>query len=583
MNKRILIVSSFVLLSINLNSCNSGTSKDGMVISKDSGAIAKGEISFDQNCSGCHNFKQDGIGPHLGGLTDEAPVDWIQNFIRDPKKMFDSGDMRSLRLYEKYKVMMPSFSTLTDAEVNNIVAFMHTHKKPEQSKEKSNEKAILDPIPDTIALSSLVVELKLAGQIPPSVANDELPLTRITKLDFRPRTNNLFVVDLRGKLYSMQENDPVVYIDMAKLKPRFIDKPGLGTGFGSFAFHPDFEKNGYLYTTHTEAPDSGKADFSFADSIKTTLQWVLTEWKTKTPDAISFSGTDRELLRIDMVTGIHGVQEIIFNPLSTDGDKDYGMLYIGVGDGGSVGEGYPFLVQDKDKVWGTILRIDPRGNNSTNRHYGIPPDNPFTKNRNSKTPKEIYATGFRNPHHITWAKSGDMLASNIGQRSIESLNLIMSGHDYGWPIREGTFVLDPNGDLDKVYPLPVNDSVFDITYPIAQYDHSGGGAAISGGYEYQGTTIPQLKGRFLFGDIPLGKLFFIEMAAIKQGTQATIREWKVSIDGVLKTLKELCGSDRVDLHFGRDAQGELYILTKPDGKIYKLVGATSDSSSVDQL
>ena len=50
-------------------------------------------------------------------------------------------------------------------------------------------------------------------------------------------------------------------------------------------------------------------------------------------------------------------------------------------------------------------------------------------------------------------------------------------------------------------------------------------------------------------------------------------EWKVSLNGEVKTLKELCGNDRVDLHFGRDAKGELYIMTKADGKIYKLGSA----------
>ena len=104
----------------------------------------------------------------------------------------------------------------------------------------------------------------------------------------------------------------MVYMDMAKLKPKFINEPGLATGFGSFAFHPDFAKNGLLYTTHTEAPGSGKADFGYADSIKVTVQWVLTEWKTKNPGAATFSGTSRELFRVNMVTGIHGVQEINF-------------------------------------------------------------------------------------------------------------------------------------------------------------------------------------------------------------------------------------------------------------------------------
>ena len=149
----------------------------------------------------------------------------------------------------------------------------------------------------------------------------------------------------------------------------------------------------------------------------------------------------------------------------------------------------------------------------------------------------------------------------------------MPGHDYGWPIREGTFVLDPYGDITKVYALPADDSIYHITYPVAQYDHDGGWTAISGGYEYLGTTIPQLAGKFLFGDIASGRLFYIEMDDIQQGKQATIKEWKISINGTPKTLTELTGTDRADLHFGRDSRGEMYILTKTDGKLYKLMSA----------
>ena len=106
-------------------------------------------------------------------------------------------------------------------------------------------------------------------------------------------------------------------------------------------------------------------------------------------------------------------------------------------------EGYPLLTHNTEKIWGTILRIDPMGRNSANGQYGIPLHNPFVKNQNTKTLREIYAYGFRNPHRITWTKSGKMLACNIGQRNIESVNLIIPGHDYGWPIREGTFLFRP--------------------------------------------------------------------------------------------------------------------------------------------
>jgi glucose/arabinose dehydrogenase len=274
-----------------------------------------------------------------------------------------------------------------------------------------------------------------------------------------------------------------------------------------------------------------------------------------------------------MVTGIHGIQEIAFNPLAAPGTKDYGILYIGVGDGGCVDEGYPSLAHSKEKIWGTVIRIDPSGNNSANGQYGIPKDNPFAKNPNTKSVGEIYAYGFRNPHRITWSKAGQMLVSNVGGHNIESVNMVMPGQDFGWPIREGTFVLDPYGDITKVYPLPPDDSIYNITYPVAQYDHDKGGTAVSSGFEYWGTAIPSLRGKFIFGDIPSGRLFYIEMADIKQGKQATIKEFSITVNGIQKTLTSLCGNDRVDLHFGRDAKGELYILTKPDGKVYSLVNA----------
>jgi len=44
------------------------------------------------------------------------------------------------------------------------------------------------------------------------------------------------------------------------------------------------------------------------------------------------------------------------------------------------------------------------------------------------------------------------------------------------------------------------------------------------------------------------------------------------------SLKELCRNDRVDLRFARDDQGELYISTKADGKIYRLAGQETVTS-----
>ena len=555
-------------LSYFFSNCNSGDSFNTSSLSTDSITIAKGKISFANKCNSCHNFNYDGIGPQLAGITSANSVGWIKNFIRDPKKVIESGDTTAKKLFERYKTLMPSFAYLQDEEINAILAFIHSKKKLEAPVVQEDTNNIKNPIPDTIQSSDLVVDLDLVAQIPRS--SDEPPVTRITKLDYQPTTGDLFILDLRGKLYRLQNGEQKVYMDMATLKPKFINQPGLATGFGSFTFHPEFSKNGLLYTTHAEPPGSAKADFSYPDSIPVLLQWVLTEWKTD-PAAFPFSGTAREILRIDMPTGIHGMQEIAFNRLARPGDKDYGLLYIGIGDGGSAEIGHALVSPIPDRIWGSIIRIDPSGNNSKNGKYGIPSSNPFYK---TESVPEIYAWGFRNPHRISWSKSGQLLAVNIGEHNIEALNIIKPGHFYGWPIREGTFLEHFFYNTGKIYPLPDNDSIYHVTYPVAQFDHDEG-VAISGGFEYRGAAIPQLAGKYLFGDISSGKLFYVKMKDLQLGKQATIKKWNISFKGMPTTLAQLCGKDRVEMRFGMDSKGELYLLTKADGKIYKLASATT--------
>ena len=376
MKKRIVTIATVTCFLYFFSKCNSGDSFDAGSLPTDSMTIAKGQHSFANKCNSCHNFNYDGIGPQLAGVTSGNSVGWIKNFIRDPKKVIESGDTTAQKLFDKYKTLMPSFAYLPDEEINAILAFIHSKKKLERPVIQEDTNDIKNPIPDTIQSSDLVVDLDLLTQIPRS--SDQPPFTRITKLDYQPNTGDLFILDLRGKLYRLQNGEQKVYMDMVSLKPKFINQPGLATGFGSFAFHPEFSKNGLFYTTHTEPPASAKADFSYPDSIPVLLQWVLTEWKTD-PVAFPFSGTGREIFRIDMPTAIHGVQEITFNRLAKPGDKDYGLLYIGIGDGGSAEIGHALVSPIPDKVWGSIIRIDPSGNNSKNGKYGIPGTILFTK------------------------------------------------------------------------------------------------------------------------------------------------------------------------------------------------------------
>jgi glucose/arabinose dehydrogenase/mono/diheme cytochrome c family protein len=546
-----------------LQSCKSAAAGEKYIT--DSASIVKGEKLFREQCAGCHNFRQNGIGPNLSGVTDSLPASWVHSFIYSPNEMVKGDDPRADFLAAKYKTIMPSFSHLGDSAIVAIMAYINVQKG--KTSVRNNPNALSDPIPAVIPFSDLTLELEYLMQFPPSSKN--APLTRITFLHDQPELNRKLVLDLRGKLYSISNNTVTEYMDMASLQLDFINQPGLGSGFGSFCFHPEFLKNGLLYTTHTEKAQSAKADFAIHDSIKPSIQWVVKEWKMKDPKAATFSGEGRELFRIDMVTDIHGVQQIAFNPYAVKGDDDYGLLYIGIGDGGSAENGYDFLISNKDAVWGTIFRIDPAGRNSANKKYGIPPSNPFVRKRDVKSNPEIYSYGFRNPHRLIWLKDKRMLAANIGNTNIESVYLVEPGADSGWPFREGSFVINPKINMDDIFTLPANDSVQHINYPVIAYDHDEG-KAIAGGYEYTGNELTALKGRFCFADLNNGRIFFVNVDDIKKGHHSVISEFHLSLNGKPVTLAQLTGISRVEMRLGQDSRGELYVLTKPDGKLYSI-------------
>lgn len=543
--------------------CNTKTGQTAN--GSDSTRIAAGSAIFKQDCAACHSMDRDAIGPRLGGITSEVSDEWLAGFIANPEATINSGDERARKAYERYKTMMPSFAHYSTTKLEEVVAFLKANQHIVAVATAEDPNGLKDPIPSRVPASDLVLELKEFLQMP--FSSEEMPRTRTIKMEIQPGTRRVFMVDLRGKMYDVSNGIIKPYFDISERESNFIHQPGLATGFGSVAFHPDFISNGLMYTSHTEPPRTKLADFRYNDTIPVVLQWVLKEWKTADPKGETFAGEGRELLRIDMVSQIHGMQELSFNPTAMRKDPDYGLLYIGIGDGGCVEHGFPFLLRNRKDLWGSVIRIDPSGKNSANGQYGIPKTNPLSGGPGG----EIYADGFRNPHHITWLQSGLMLVSNIGQRHIESYTIIEAGDDCGWPIREGSFVHHADDYVNSVYPLTENDKALVIKYPVIEYDHDEGNA-ISDGFEYTGKAVPGLRGKFLYADIMTGRLFYSDVAEIKPDRQALINECFVSLDGKQRELKELCGTSRVDVRVARDADGELYLFTKPDGKVYKITG-----------
>lgn len=565
----------FVCLFIFLSACNKKNTEESLYLT-DAESIKKGETLFNTNCASCHNFEQSLIGPNLSGVTADVSHEWLSKFIVNAPEMIQNGDVRSVALYDKYKQYMPPFPNLQDNEVDAILAYLNTFKESKQTPKTTADNALENPIPEPIQPSGITIVLAPFLQAP--LTADEGIKARINRMGTITQNGKerMFINELRGFLYEIIDGEFKVFMDMKELMPKMVVKPGWGSGLAHFEFHPEFNENGLFYTSHTEKPGLVEADFTYADSIKKYMQYVITEWKVDDPTATVFSGTHREMLRANMVSQIHGVQDINFNPTAKKGDRDYGLLYIGVGDGGAAFDRFPELVHSKDRIWGSILRIDPLGNNSKNGQYGIPSINPWVNDPEALG--EVICFGFRNPHHFTWTPDGEkMYVTDIGQHQIEEINIVTEGGDYGWPEREGTFRISTAGEADEIFTLTKEEANTFIN-PVAQYDHDEGNAII-GGIVYQDESLPALKDKFIFGDIVNGRVFFTNISEMEIGKQATIQSIDLKLKGAntTTTFQKESGAQRVALRIGTDTEKNLYFFTKCDGKVYKAISTEENT------
>ncbi|MGR8929637.1 MAG: PQQ-dependent sugar dehydrogenase [Gammaproteobacteria bacterium] len=409
--------------------------------------------------------------------------------------------------------------------------------------------------------------------------NPNLP-ARINSISVAPgQPDRLYVVDMDGPVYILEKGvlNPTPFMNMKERGNMFIHDD-MEKGISSIAFHPDFNipstfGYGRLYTSSTESYQSGTANVPTVTRGEAISHHdVIAEWRIdpKNPDHVDFSSR-REILRIAHPFRDHTIGTIAFNPSSKSGDAEYGLLYIGVGDGGntfpSKGEtDYYRTSQNGALPFGKILRINPMPGND--RPYSIPADNPFVNNADFIP--EVWAYGFRNPQRFSWDTSSDhrMFIADIGQAKIEEVNIGVKGGNYGWSDREGTFLTNHKNEVEISPINKVENGQF--IYPIAQYSHDVG-KAISGGYIYRGNLLPELQGAYIFGDIATGDIFFLDPKEL--GGKSTItgpRKIQIKHNGKLKSLLEINNKARSDLHFGMDGYGELYILTKTDGVIRKL-------------
>ena len=296
-------------------------------------------------------------------------------------------------------------------------------------------------------------------------------------------------------------------------------------------------------------------------------QSVIAEWQATDPADPATSvdiATRRELLRIDQPQFNHNAGALAFDANS--------LLYIALGDGGGADDvdgqdfiGAPIVGhgdgngKDPSNPLGSVLRIDPAGNNSANGNYGIPAANPFIGMAGFV--EEIFAYGFRNPFRISFdPDTGDLWVADVGQNDLEEINVVTAGENYGWNHKEGSFFFDSNGNNDGFVTADDPGVPAGLVDPIAEYDHDEG-IAIIGGFVYRGSRLPDLVGRYVFGDFGAfggsgGRLFALDANnAVEEFPLFNRAEVGLSVNG-----------------FGIDGNSELYLLANGTGTPFGSTG-----------
>lgn len=401
-----------------------------------------------------------------------------------------------------------------------------------------------DPIPDPIVKGSMVIELEFIS--------DAISPNWLTHAG--DGTDRLFVVEQPGFISIIEGGVKLAtpFLDVSSRQPALglfgldFDERGL---FG-LAFHPDYATNGKLYT-FTSEPITAPADFAQPPVDALSHQSVIAEWMVDPGDANMVDpGSRKELIRIDNPQFNHNGGAMNFGP---DGN-----LYISVGDGGGgndddPGHGPQGNGQNPTTVLGTILRIDVDGSNSANGQYGIPVLSPFNNPATDSTgeiPDEVFVYGFRNPFRFSFdSETGDLIVGDVGQGDIEEVDIVTAGGNFGWRTKEGSFAFDHTTTMVSDDLSGIASGLID---PVLEYGHDEG-ISVIGGFVYRGSAIPELVGKYIFGDFtdggfttPGGRLFYGDLDT------GLIQEFIIGLDDRALGL--------FVKGFGQDADGEIYVL-----------------------
>ncbi len=344
-------------------------------------------------------------------------------------------------------------------------------------------------------------------------------------------SNRLFVLEQAG-IIKVFERTPTVRDATIFLDIRDRVDYGGEKGLLGLAFHPDFSDNGLFYVDYTT---------SIGGQLKTRISRFNVSLND--PNKAD-STTEKILLEVEQPYSNHNGGQLAFGP--------DGYLYISLGDGGSAGDPQG-NAQNLKTLLGSILRIDV-DNPSNGKNYGIPPDNPFVGNTKGYR-EEIYAYGLRNTWRFSFdPQTGWLWAGDVGQNRQEEIDIIQKGKNYGWNIMEGALCYNPSSNCNQE----------GLELPIWTYGRDQG-ISITGGFVYRGQRIPELVGKYIYGDYGSGRI------------------WALTYDGTGEPInEELTDTNLFISSFGVDAQQNLYICAYQEGKIYQLkaTGSSEGNGSI---
>ena len=342
-------------------------------------------------------------------------------------------------------------------------------------------------------------------------------------------SNRLFVGSQQGTIYvfnnDQAETTSKVFLNFRD-KVRYSDKENE-EGFLGLAFHPQYKQNGEIFVYYTE---------NSLPRVSVVSRFRVSKDHPEQADPQS----EEQLLRIEQPYWNHNGGTLAFGP--------DGYLYIGLGDGGSGNDPHG-NGQSLSTLLGKILRIDV-DKTSGELPFAIPADNPFVGRKGARP--EIFAYGLRNVWRLAFDRETELLwAADVGQDLWEVIDIIRSGGNYGWNLREGLHPFGKNPNQSNPNQSNPNQPKAELIDPIWEYDHQVG-KSITGGFVYRGSRVPELAGKYLYADYVTGKI------------------WALDYDAAAKRVR---GNYKIEspllpvITFGEDEAGEAYFaIVAPDGK-----------------